>query len=84
MNVSTDELSHLSVSVYPNPASQQLTLIAPAQSQLIIFDVTGKMVMSILTQQTNTEINLNDFSAGLYFVKGYNAQGFFTTKFEKR
>jgi hypothetical protein len=84
MNVNTDELSDMTVSLYPNPASQQITLIAPAHSQIMLFDATGKMVMSMLTQQSNTEINLNDLSSGLYFVKGQNAQGIFTTKFEKR
>jgi PKD repeat protein len=84
MNVSVSDYSNVVVGLYPNPADHSIQLQAPANSNLNIYDITGKMVLSVLTQNTTTTIDVSSLNSGLYFVKGYNNAGNFTLKFEKQ
>ena len=64
-------------SMYPNPASNQLTIQAGFSSgetpQLSVFDLTGKLVIGQLLQNEITHVNTNNLCEGVYFVSvGYN------------
>jgi len=68
------------MSLYPNPSTGIVTLKTGTNSNanVVITDVFGKIIFDRkLSGQTN-EINLSDFSAGIYFVKVTTAA--FTTK----
>ncbi len=57
------------ISIYPNPVSNILTINAMKNTTLIISDVNGKIVY---TQKLNTEtnqINVSEFTKGIYFVQ---------------
>ncbi len=72
-----------SVSLYPNPASDQIILEgldATKTSRIDIMDVTGRVVKSMLSAGTRTRIELNNLHSGVYFVKVENH----TLKFLKR
>jgi hypothetical protein len=57
------------VILFPNPASNELTVLHPGQFDRIeIFDLPGQMVLS----KTKTIIDVSMLSAGIYFVKLYN------------
>jgi uncharacterized Ntn-hydrolase superfamily protein len=61
-----------SVSVYPNPASDSISITATntTVSQITVYDVNGRTVaQESFSSTTNYKINMADLSAALYFVK---------------
>ncbi|MDT8413668.1 MAG: T9SS type A sorting domain-containing protein, partial [Vicingaceae bacterium] len=58
--------------VYPNPnnGSFELTIDAPfQQAKLIIFDLTGKVIVQQKITQNNTQLNLLSHPKGMYFYQ---------------
>lgn len=60
---------------YPNPASDKLTVELPAKSTLDIVDVEGKILLSTLCQQGNTEISVSTLPKGMYFLRAMDKNG---------
>lgn len=61
-----------SVKVYPNPANESFTiaLVNIAQADVIMYNITGKIVFRDRITDDNIKIeNNNRFSPGLYFIK---------------
>jgi hypothetical protein len=61
----------LSVSVYPNPANERVTVvnIPSGVKEIRIFDVTGNMVNSIAVEnRNNLNVDLTALSKGVYFL----------------
>jgi hypothetical protein len=68
----------LNVSVFPNPASDQITITAgEAISSIEISDITGKIIKSMNSNltETKTEISLAGFKKGLYIIKVVSESG---------
>jgi hypothetical protein len=70
---STTELvnkNHLQV--FPNPTTDQLTVkfdyFTPNNTQIQIFDITGRMVHQQVMTRQNHQIQMRDFSSGVYVV----------------
>lgn len=59
------EQEEMMISVYPNPAHDKLFVNAEDVQRIDIYGVTGQMVMST----TETEINVSDLEAGIYFIR---------------
>jgi len=59
-----------SLSIWPNPASGEITLSAKNRTGANIFikDVTGKTVFSGVMKNEILEINISEFKPGFYFV----------------
>ena len=58
------------VKVYPIPATEVLNIIgAPNNSQISIFDITGKLVKNMELAKTNFQIEISKFPKGFYFLK---------------
>jgi hypothetical protein len=57
-----------SMLVYPQPASQQLTIsnLPQAASQVDLFDITGKLIASEKVTSDKVEIRVTEFQEGLY------------------
>ena len=64
---------NLSVTAYPNPTSDYLTLEVgnydSANLQYLIFDVSGKLLQTIDAQGPTTQIEIRALAPGNYFVK---------------
>ncbi len=64
---------NLSISAYPNPTTDYLTLKIDGnvQTQYIasLYDITGKLLKAKNITANKTEINTNDLPAGTYFLK---------------
>jgi Secretion system C-terminal sorting domain len=78
-----------SIPVYPNPAKEELqidlTEINTRESQVQVFDATGKKVFEELLD-TNLDLHriaLNNFHSGIYFLKIQTDQGFYEQTFVK-
>ncbi|MEG1498586.1 MAG: PCMD domain-containing protein [Bacteroidales bacterium] len=59
----------IKVSVYPNPATEYVNVILPndiRESNMDIFDQSGRKVLSQILNQTTTRIELGNLSTGFY------------------
>jgi hypothetical protein len=55
--------------VYPNPVIDELFLAQPEGSKVSISDNLGKMVFEKFNHETSSSISMDQFSAGVYFLK---------------
>uniref|UniRef100_UPI00404A27EE GEVED domain-containing protein n=1 Tax=Flavobacterium sp. TaxID=239 RepID=UPI00404A27EE len=59
------------IKAYPNPFMNQITLSLSnenTQSDIMVYDMTGKLIQQIATEETSLEIG-NDWSKGIYLVQ---------------
>ena len=59
-------------SLYPNPANTQVVIntnALQALGEVLITDMTGKIVKQFQTQKSTTEIDISTLENGIYFVK---------------
>ena len=76
-NTIKNTTSNISTKLYPNPTTGKVTLEIKSDlennevEQIIIYDVTGRKVQEINTEQQETtfDINLNSQQSGVYFVE---------------
>ena len=73
-----------SIEVYPNPSDGKFTFeIGRGEiNKIEIYNVLGERIYStlLLKQQTSIEIDLSNFTKGIYFVKIYDDERFHTKK----
>lgn len=80
--VSINESNSLNVfSVYPNPANNQINVKTDAKflgSVYVVYDNTGKLVLTGKITSENTVIELGNLSAGIYLLSaGENSKHVF-------
>ena len=69
----TFDLEKSTVTLYPNPSADRITINAPGQSTISIISSSGSIIHQQKTTSELTEINLANHSRGVYFVKISNA-----------
>ena len=74
------ELNDIGLSIYPNPASETVTITANNVEKISILDVNGKLIRSITNTVFPTIINIKDLEKGSYFVTVFTAKGQVTKK----
>lgn len=60
-------------SVYPNPASQQVTINAETSTTAVVYDATGRKVMEMNVVEGENTINVQNLENGVYFIMMDNA-----------
>ena len=55
-------------SIYPNPATDIVNIVSQNDSELAIFNATGKEVKCIRTNEGSTSIDISDLPNGMYFI----------------
>mgnify|MGYP003310329779 CR=1 FL=1 len=78
-NTGINTVSDASISVYPNPTSDLLTITAEGLKEVNILDVNGRVVM---TANTNT-VDMSNLSNGVYFVSVVTNNGVSTRSIVK-
>ncbi|WP_433814493.1 glycosyl hydrolase family 8 [Flavobacterium johnsoniae] len=70
-NLSNDtfDIEKSTVTLYPNPSPDRITVNAPQQSTISVITPSGSVIYQKKTTSENTEINLGSQSSGIYFVK---------------
>jgi endo-1,4-beta-D-glucanase Y len=70
-NLSNDtfDIEKSTVTLYPNPSPDRITVNAPQQSTISVISPSGSVIYQKKTTSENTEINLGSQSSGIYFVK---------------
>jgi uncharacterized repeat protein (TIGR01451 family) len=69
-NLSIQEnISNVSLNIYPNPASNNITISTPITSTIEILNIHGQILKTITTTELNTHIDVSHFASGVYIVK---------------
>lgn len=72
------------ISVYPNPASDIISIDVDENSieKIQLLDITGKIVLSN-SEIIHTNLDISDLSNGIYFVLAHTKKGIYSTKIIK-
>lgn len=75
-------LNSIQVSIYPNPASDQLTIkTKETVKQVIFFDIQGRKILTVENENT---IDISNLINGVYFISATSEQGKATVRFIKK
>ena len=72
---SVNENGTMAVSLYPNPANDQLSFTLESDAQVSVFDMTGRKVNEVNLTAGEAQLNVNEFQSGVYFVNIRYANG---------
>lgn len=81
-NIANESISVIS-EVFPNPSENDMTIVFENSStshKIELYDVSGKIIYSENTEDSEFKIKKNNISAGLYFLKVTNKIGQSTTR----
>lgn len=81
--INDEELLTNYLTVYPNPATENLTLEIPQKTVIEILNIEGQIIKSISDADTKITIDLRSFSRGIYIIKAKTDKGIVTKKFIK-
>jgi hypothetical protein len=73
----------LNLSVFPNPVTNIVTIKAPSNAQVEIYNVEGQQVQSFIAACSKTKIDVSAFPSGVYLIKAINENGIAVIKFVK-
>lgn len=81
-----EENDHCSLSIYPNPATDVITVSSatPMMERVEIFDLAGKQVYAASYVTNGTEINISNFTSGTYMIRIVTEDGISVRKFVKK
>ncbi|MCX6258132.1 MAG: T9SS type A sorting domain-containing protein [Bacteroidia bacterium] len=73
----------LDISVYPNPAKENIEIKAPSQVVIRIFNIQGQMIKAIHNDIIKISVNVSDLPGGVYIIKVLTDKGVAVRKFIK-
>ena len=73
--VSVNENNVQSVSLYPNPARDQVSFVLDSDAQVSVFDMTGRKVSEMNVAAGNAQLNVSELEGGVYFLNFRYANG---------
>ncbi|HPX59654.1 MAG TPA: T9SS type A sorting domain-containing protein [Bacteroidales bacterium] len=74
------EVSRVETMVYPNPAKDVISIKNTNNATVYIYNILGKMVRKIDSTSDLLQVNVSDFSNGMYFIKIQNGNNVETKK----
>lgn len=80
----TDNYLADAVSIYPNPATDHFVIDAPIGSNIVIADISGRIVDQYKITGSAMNINISSYNTGLYFVQITHNGNAFSEKLIKR
>lgn len=81
------EAKRLQFDMYPNPASESLTIQLPSSSDkatVQFYDYIGRLSLTKTITNSNDKININELSSGVYILKVLSNDKIGTQKFIKK
>jgi len=57
------------VAVFPNPATDNITIVIPQKAIIEILNIEGQIIKSINAIESTNNIDISSFANGMYFVK---------------
>ena len=73
--VAVNETTISSVSLYPNPAREQVSFLLDDDAEVCVFDMTGRKVSVSECKAGQAQLNINELENGVYFVNFRFANG---------
>ena len=70
-----NENEAMNVSFYPNPAREQVSFMLDDNAEVSIFDMTGRMVNTMVFEAGQAQLNVSELVDGVYFVNVRYANG---------
>lgn len=55
--------------IFPNPASNRITIKNPDKALINIFNIQGQILKTLVAVNNYTTIDISDFAKGMYFIK---------------
>lgn len=69
-NVSVDEMNSVVARVYPNPAQDIVSIDLPAKESIVnVYSLHGALLFSKHTDTSTLQINVSDWTSGMYIVE---------------
>ncbi|MFA5782131.1 MAG: SBBP repeat-containing protein, partial [Bacteroidales bacterium] len=79
-----NELSNsLNISVFPNPATNNIIIESPHQAVIEISNIQGQLIKTLAANSNKTSVDVSAFPSGMYFVKVKAEKGIAVKKFVK-
>ncbi len=80
INVGVNEIgNNEEISIYPNPATNEITIEIKEKGSISIYNVLGKMII----ETKEKKIDVSGFAKGIYFIEVTTAKGIERKKFVK-
>jgi len=80
ISTSVAEVSSVATKVYPNPAKDFINIENTNNASVYIYNTLGKVVRKIDNASDFLNVNVSDFSNGMYFIKIQNGNNVETKK----
>lgn len=71
------------IQIFPNPFSSYIT-VTGAKENILIYDMFGRIIYSIKSENDSITLNLNNLSTGIYFISVKNNNFVLTKKIVKQ
>jgi PKD repeat protein len=84
LNVSTEEMESTALTVYPNPAENELNITIDQNAIVHIINLAGQQVASERIVKGNNTIDIQTIASGLYFAQIQTNNGIQVVKFQKK
>ncbi len=76
-------MPEINISVFPNPANDNLTIRSSEKANVDIYTLQGQLVKSTQSKEEETTINLTNLSKGVYLIKVITEKGIMVNKLVK-
>lgn len=67
-----DAMASLAISVFPNPVGEQLIIRAPISAQIVLIDLSGKVLIATRTAASESRWDTRAWPKGMYLLKIYS------------
>jgi hypothetical protein len=69
--------------VSPNPSTDNLSIIVSERTEIEISNIEGQIIQRLKTIDNKTDIDISDFTNGVYIIRAQTGKGITTKKFIK-
>ena len=74
----------IDIALFPNPATDNLTIEVPVKATVCILNIQGQLIDSFVSTERRTDIDVSSFSGGVYVVEVKTESGVGVEKFVKQ
>ena len=81
--IASPSIVSANISVYPNPANDNITIETPPPSTIEISNIEGQLIKTLAASGTKTNIDVSALPCGVYVVQVKTEKGVAVRKFVK-
>lgn len=70
---SVEEVENEGFEIYPNPVADQLHVSCQGLNSVAVYDVQGRKIISMETENENACLDFSDMLSGVYFIEAFAA-----------